>query len=255
MDLHLADRVYVVTGATSGLGFATAQALVADGARVVVSGRDPDHVGTAVSSLGAEVTRGVVVDNADPSAPEALIDAADSAFGRLDGALVSVGGPAPGTVSSITDEQWQQAFESVLLGGVRLGRALARRLARNSDGGAIAYVLSTSVKSPIAGLATSNALRPGLAMVAKQLANEYGPDGVRVVGLMPGRIATDRLGQLDALSGDAEASRARWEQQIPLRRYGRPDEFGTVAAFMLSPAASFISGSMVAVDGGLLSTL
>mgnify|MGYP001822717949 FL=1 len=255
MDLRLRDHVYILTGATRGLGRATAEALVADGARVVLSGRDHAHVEEAVIALGGASATGLVADNGDPSTPRRLVEAADAAFGRLDGALLSVGGPAPGSVASITDEQWQQAFDAVLLGGIRLGRTLAERLAKNADGGAIAYVLSTSVKSPIAGLATSNAMRPGLAMIAKQMANEYGPDGVRVVGLLPGRIATQRLGELDALSGDAEAARARWEQQIPLRRYGRPEEFGQVAAFELSPAASFLSGSVIPVDGGLMPTL
>ena len=174
------------------------------------------------------------------------------AFGRLDGALISVGGPPPGTVATTTDEQWRAAFETVLLGGIRIGRTVAEQL---PAGGAVAFVLSTSVKSPIPGLSTSNAMRPGLAMVAKQMANEYGPAGVRVLGLMPGRVATERLAELDALSGDAAAARARWEEQIPLRRYGQPAEFGAVAAFMLSPAASFVSGSVVAVDGGLLPSL
>jgi 3-oxoacyl-[acyl-carrier protein] reductase len=124
-----------------------------------------------------------------------------------------------------------------------------------AGGGAIALVLSTSVRTPIAGLATSNGMRPGLAMVGKQVANEYGPQGVRVVGLMPGRLATDRLTELDATTGDAAAARERWEQQIPLRRYGEPEELGRVAAFLLSPAASYVTGSLVAVDGGLLPSL
>lgn len=252
MDLGLTGRVYVLTGASRGLGRAAADVLVAEGATVVISGRDGDRLAAAVDALGSENAVGVQADNADAATPQRLVEVAMDRFGRLDGALVSVGGPAPGTVGQVTDEQWRAAFESVFLGAVRLGRTLAGAL---GDGGALAFVLSTSVKAPIPGLATSNGLRPGLAMLAKQMADEYGPQGLRVVGLMPGRIGTERVGELDALSGDAAASRAAWEQKIPLRRYGTPEEFGRVAAFVLSPAASFISGSMLAVDGGLLPAL
>jgi 3-oxoacyl-[acyl-carrier protein] reductase len=254
MDLGLAGRSFLVTGGTRGLGFATAQALLADGASVLVSGRSPEGVDAAVAALGGDRVVGVAADNADPQTPDRLVAAAHDAFGRLDGALVSVGGPPARPAAQTTDAQWRAAFETVFLGSVRIIRTVATALAAGG-GGAIAVVLSTSVRTPIAGLATSNGLRPGLAMVGKQLADEYGPQGVRVVGLLPGRVATDRLAELDAARGDAAGERARREQQIPLRRYGRPEELGRVAAFVLSPAASYVTGSLVAVDGGLLPSL
>ena len=120
---------------------------------------------------------------------------------------------------------------------------------------ALAWVLSTSVKAPISGLAASNGLRPGLAMLIKQLADELGPHGTRVLGLMPGRIETERVQHLDNLADDPAAARTAAEVSIPLRRYGDPAEFGRVAAFMLSPAASYLTGSMIAVEGGALRSL
>lgn len=251
MDLGLTDRVYVVTGGARGLGRATAEALVGEGACVVLSGRSQESLDSAVADLGERAV-GIVADNAHPDTPARLADAAREHWNRLDGALVSVGGPPPGTVVDTTDEDWTRAFESVFLGGVRLGRELGAAL---GEGAALAYVLSTSVRSPIGGLATSNGLRPGLAMVAKQLADELGPRGIRVNGLLPGRIDTERVQELDARGGDPDAARAANVRQIPLGRYGLPEEFGRVAAFLLSPAASFVSGAMVPVDGGLLRTL
>lgn len=246
MDLGLKDRVYIVTGATRGLGNATARALVDDGAKVIITGRDEKRVEAAAAELGPDAV-GLAADNADPTAAQRLVETALEGLGRLDGILISVGGPAPGTAADNTDEQWQSAFETVFLGAVRLARAAASVL---GEGGVIGFVLSGSVHEPIAGLTISNGLRPGLAGFAKSLADELGPRGIRVVGVLPARIDTDRVRKLDALSGDAEASRTANEAAIPLRRYGTPEEFGRTAAFLLSPAASYLTGIMVPVDGG-----
>jgi 3-oxoacyl-[acyl-carrier protein] reductase len=250
MDLGLAGRVYIVTGASRGLGRAAAEALLADGARVVLSARDADRVNATAAELGRDAA-GVAADIADPETAERLVIAAHEQFGRLDGAILSVGGPPAGSVADTPDEDWRAAFETVFLGGVRLARTIGVAL---DDGGSLVLVLSSSVRAPIPGLAISNGFRPGLAMVAKQLADELGPHGVRVNGVLPGRIETDRARELDALEGDPDEVRARRVAGIPLHRYGSPTEFAKVAAFLVSPAASYVTGSMVAVDGGALRT-
>jgi 3-oxoacyl-[acyl-carrier protein] reductase len=248
MDLDLKDRVYIVTGGARGLGRATVDALVADGARVVVSGRSAGSLAAAKAELGDAVVT-VEADNGDPGTPARLIAAAREGFGRLDGALISVGGPPTGTVSSTSDADWETAFGSVFLGAVRIAREVCAAL---EPGGSVAFVLSSSVRAPIPGLAISNGLRPGLAMVAKTLADEQGPRGIRVNGLLPGRVGTERVAELDESTGDAEAAKAKAIATIPLGRYGEPEEFGRAAAFLLSPASSFVSGVMLPVDGGML---
>lgn len=251
MDLGLRDHVFIVTGGSGGLGRATARELVADGARVVLSARHQASLDEAVDELG-ESAVGVVADNADTSTPGRLMERAREEWGRLDGVLISVGGPPAASVLDTPDHAWSDAFDSVFLGAVRLAREIGRSLER---GGSVTLVLSSSVRSPLPGLAISNGLRPGLAMVAKNLADELGPAGVRVNGLLPGRIDTDRVRQLDEGTGDAAAARARAEAGIPLGRYGEPAEFGRAAAFLMSPASSFVSGVMLPVDGGMLRTL
>jgi 3-oxoacyl-[acyl-carrier protein] reductase len=246
MDLGLIDRVYVLTGASRGLGFATAECLVAEGARVVVSARRQSTVDEAVGRLGPRAL-GVAADLADPATPAALVDAARSRFGRLDGALLSVGGPPPAKPLDVTDEQWLESFTTIFLGAARAARTVATSL---GQGGAIGFVLSTSVRAPLPGLAISNGLRPGLAGLAKDLADQLAPDGIRVFSLLPGRIMTDRNIELFAASGDPERARADAAAAIPLRRIGEPAEFGRVATFLLSPAASYVTGVAMPIDGG-----
>jgi 3-oxoacyl-[acyl-carrier protein] reductase len=255
MDLGLTDRVYVVTGASRGLGRATAEQLLGEGARLVLCSRDEAalaEVGELAASLGGEVLA-LPGDLSDPELPARLCAAAMARFGRLDGALISVGGPPAGGADQVTDAQWRAAFETVFLGPLRLARAVIDVTA--AEGSSIVFVLSTSVRAPIEGLAISNGLRPGLAMVAKTMADEAGPRGVRVNALMPGRVDTDRVRQLDEASGRPASTRRDWEARVPLRRYGQPAEFGRVAAFVLSPAASYVTGAVIPVDGGLTRAL
>lgn len=254
MDLGLQERVYVVTGASRGLGLAGAAALVGEGARVVMCSRDEDVLTKAADEVGgSDVAIGVAGDLAEAGTGSRLVAAAMGRWGRLDGALISVGGPAPGSASQISDEVWRSAFESVFLGALRVARAVATTV--GEEGGSIAFVLSSSVKSPIDGLAASNGLRPGLAMLAKTLADELGGRNIRVNGLLPGRIDTDRVRELDKASGRPVTVRRDHESRIPLGRYGEPAEFARAAAFLLSPAASYITGAMLPVDGGLVRSL
>jgi 3-oxoacyl-[acyl-carrier protein] reductase len=271
MDLHLRDRVYLVTGGSRGLGFAAAEALVAEGGRVVLSGPHEASAASAAARLTRDASAGdrvawLIADNADAGTPDRLIAAAEDRFGRLDGALISVGGTPSGTVASTSDDAWRDAFESVFLGAVRLARVLGPHLAGNNGdpsssrsiagtGGSLIFVLASSVRVPLADLAVSNGLFPGLAGVVKMLAEELGLSGTRVNAILPVRIATDRVREVDAQSGDPDEVRARKSEDIPLGRYGEPDEFGRVAAFLLSPAASYITGAMIPVDGGSIRTI
>lgn len=249
MDLGLAGSSFLVTGGSRGLGLATAQVLVAEGGFVTITGRNGVQLETAVTTLGNRACA-VTADNGDPKASEQMVRAAlGQGAGRLDGVLVSVGGPPASALLQTDDVMWREAIDSVFLGALRIARAAIEVMA---GGGAIGFVLSSSVRNPIPELAISNALRPALAMAAKTLADEVGPRGLRVFGLAPGRIDTDRTRALDSADPDA---RRRSEASIPLGRLGLPAEFGRVAAFLLSPAASYVTGCLVAVDGGLMRSL
>lgn len=246
MDLDLNDRVFIVADGDSGLGVPTAECLVAEGARVVLSGRDGDSLEAATAALGTSAAMPVVTEAADPAVPERLVAAALSRWARLDGALICVGHVPGGSVRDVTDEQWTAAFQSVFLDAVRLSRHVAQKL---SSGGSLALVLTPSVHEPVPELAVANGFQRGLASLALQLAEELGPRGIRVNALVPGPVETQPTLVPGLPAAHPSPGNATPTDEISIRRSGEAPEFGRVATFVLSPAASYISGSMIPVDG------
>ncbi len=248
MDLGLAGKRFLVCGGSRGLGRAVADTLRAEGAQVRVVARSVtglEQAGFAATAADLSTADGV-----------ARAAAAARADGPTDGILVNSGGPAPGAALELADAQWQHAFELLLLGPLRLVRALQDNLA---DPSSVLFVTSSSVRQPIASLDTSNVLRPGVAALVKSLALQLAPR-TRVNSIAPGRFDTERVRSLDA--GRAEQAGLSLEEQqertarsIPLGRYGDPIEFGRAAAFLLSPAASYITGAAIQVDGALVTSV
>jgi 3-oxoacyl-[acyl-carrier protein] reductase len=256
VDLGLKDKRFVTGGASKGLGRAIAQALATEGARVLLVSRDEAALKTVADGLGDRAAGIVAADVADPASVDKIAQAVDQKLGALDGILINAGGPPGGDVLNLTDEQWLNSYQLLIGGPIRLLRALVPKI---EGEGAILFVTSTSVRQPIVGLDTSNVLRPGVAALAKVLARQLGPR-IRVNSLMPGRFDTDRIRWLDQERAKAqgisvEEQKAGASQQIPLGRYGDPVEFGRVGAFLLSPAASYISGVALQADGAMVTAL
>ena len=256
MDLGLAGARALVGGASSGLGAAVADALVAEGARVALVARNAAALRDRVASLG-DGSVAVAADLSTPDGPASAVADATAALGGLDLLLVNSGGPPLGRFEDLDEATWERAIDGTLRSTLRLIRAALPHL-RASDRPAIAIILSSSAREPIPGLTTSNVLRPGLAGLVKTLSAELVP--IRINGIAPGRVATDRIAQLDAATAereglDLESVRRRMVDRIPLGRYGEPAEVGRVAAFLLSPAAAYVTGSILAVDGGMVRSL
>jgi 3-oxoacyl-[acyl-carrier protein] reductase len=254
MDLGLTDRRVLVCGASRGLGAATARVLATEGARVAVAARASEELQAVAADIdGAAIAADL---SAADGAASAVRDAV-AALGGLDGLLVNSGGPPPGLFDTTDEEAWRKAIDGTLLSTIRVVRAALPHLREGRDP-SIAIILSSSVREPIPGLITSNVIRPGLSGLIKTLVTEIAP--IRINGLAPGRFGTDRIRQLDekraADAGTTVEEVARQTiERIPLGRYGDAEELGRVAAFLLSPAASYLTGAIVPVDGGMIKSL
>jgi 3-oxoacyl-[acyl-carrier protein] reductase len=257
MDLGLTGRVAVVCASTGGLGEAIARALAAEGAHVVVSGRRGERAKEIAAELPSAV--GVEVDLTSPSGPADLVAAARDAFGEVDVLVLNGPGPKPGPAAAVDDDGLDSAVETLLRPQLRL-LGLTLPGMRGRGWGRVLAVGSSGVAAPLPNLALSNLGRAALAGHLKTLAAEVAADGVTVNMLLPGRIATDRVAFLDetaaakaGMSVDDVVTRSR--ATIPAGRYGEPAEFGAAAAFLCSAPASYVTGTALRVDGGLVRSL
>ena len=254
MDLGLDGKRALVGGGSSGLGRAIGTSLAAEGANVALAARSGSRLSDVAAALGAEA---VAADLSTVDGPGQAVAAAVSRLGGLDLLLVNSGGPPGGDFEQLDEAAWTTAIDGVLLSALRLIRAALPHL-RASSAPAILIILSSSAREPIPGLTTSNVLRPGLAGLIKSLTAEIAP--IRINGIAPGRVSTDRIAHLDGLRADATGRsiddiQREMAGRIPLGRYGDPTEVGRVGAFLLSPAASYVSGAIVPIDGGMVRAL
>ena len=259
MDLQIEGKVFMVAASSKGLGFGIARELAKNGATVCLASRTKSEVELAAKKLREETHATVhasVFDASDAKSIENWVNEVAQAFERIDGLVVNAGGPPPGNFDDFTDDDWQVAFNLTLMSAVRLIRGVLPHM-RSGGGGSVLTITSLSVKEPINGLLLSNVFRSGVASLVKSLANELAGKNIRVNNLIPGRIDTDRVKALDKNLSEkqgvpVEKIKQQHESAIPLGRYGTIEEFGQAGAFLLSDAASYITGASLVVDGGLL---
>jgi 3-oxoacyl-[acyl-carrier protein] reductase len=256
MELGLKGKVAMVAGASRGLGFAVAQALANEGAAVSIASRDEAAVRAAAGRLGSAQVLATAVDVRSAEDIQRWAVATQTRFGGIDLLFANSGGPPAGAALSFDDAAWQGAVDLLLFSALRMVRVAVPSM-QSRGGGAILMSTSSSVKEPIQNLGLSTVLRASVSALAKTLALELAPSSIRVNQIVPGRIDTDRVRQLDEINAQkqglsAEQARAKSIAAIPAGRYGKPEEFGRVAAFLLSDAAAYMTGATVQVDGGLI---
>lgn len=259
MDLMLDNKVALVAGSSSGLGLAMAKELVREGANVAICGRDPERLQTAVQSLqdlaaDERQVAGFSADVMQESDIKRLVADTAEHFGGIDIVVTNAGGPPTGSFDATAAEDWDTGYHLTLKSAVLLIQETLPHL-RKSDAGSVLTITSISAKQPINGLLLSNAYRPAVIGMTKTLATELGPEGIRVNSILPGWTATERVVHIfedrAALSGSSVAEeQVKVAGGIPLGRMADPQEFGRVATFLVSPAASYITGTMIQVDGG-----
>ncbi len=259
MKLGLTNKVAMIAGASRGLGFATAQALAREGVQVSISSRKKDAIEEAAEKIREETSGDVLAMAADVTSSKALKawhEATVKRFGGVDLLYTNSGGPPAGQVMPQSDEAWQTTFELLLLSAIRMVR-LAVPSMEERGGGAILFPTSSAVKEPIGNIALSTVMRTSVSSLSKILSQELAPKKIRVNQLIPGRILTDRVREFDQLNAEKAGITIPEHQQkvfstIPMRRYGTADEFANAAVFLLSDAASYITGASLQVDGGML---
>ncbi|HET8569179.1 MAG TPA: SDR family oxidoreductase [Candidatus Limnocylindria bacterium] len=264
MDLGLRGKVALVAAASKGLGRAVAETFAEEGARVAMCSREKAAIEKAAKEVSAATgadTFAVAADLATEDGCRKFIEESVKQFGRIDHLVVNAGGPPPGRFDDLDDAKWKAAVDLTLMSAVRLTRLALPQLRKTK--GSIVYMTSTSVRQPTQylNLILSNAIRAAVHGMMKTLSSDLAKDGIRVNAVQPGRIATDRLIQLDTVTAQATGKsvdevRANWEKNvIPLGRYGDPKEFGTAVVFLASPRASYITGVSLQVDGGMLMSM
>ena len=260
MDLGLKDKVALVAASSKGLGYGIAKALAANGAKVSLCSRSAADVAAAAETIASDCgvdTLATACDVRVGGDIQAWVDKTVAAWGAIDCLLVNAGGPPAMTLSEASDDDFQAAFELTLLSSFRMIRMTVPHM---SAGGSILTVTSSSIKEPSPRLGLSTVMRAGVAGMVKTLADELAGDGIRLNNLIPGRIDTDRVAQLDAVTSEKtglsmDDVKARAIANIPLGRYGTIDDFGAAGAFLLSPAASYITGATLRVDGGAMRSI
>jgi len=252
-------RIALVAAASQGLGRAAAAALASDGCSVAICSRRRDAIERAAADIAGATGRDIaplVADLSRPGEPERVVRETVERFGGLDVLVTNTGGPRSATFDALTDEDWQQAFDSLLMSVVRLSRAAIPHM-RARGGGRILHITSVAVKQPVAGLMLSNAVRAAVAGLSKTLAAELAKDRILVNSVAPGFTRTERVTELTRATAERERTSAEAVEQrivadIPMRRLGEAAEFGNAVAFLASDRASYITGTTIQVDGGYI---